>query len=90
MSKYLIPLGVFLVLVVMLGIGLTLNPREVPSPLIGKPAPQFTLTQLHEADKTLSPAQLTGKVWVLNKLKLSLWLVWLQLHLHNRPLKLLT
>ena len=71
MSKYLIPLGIFIVLVLMLGVGLTLNPREVPSPLIGKPAPQFTLAQLHEPAKTLSPADLTGKVWVLN-----VWASW--------------
>jgi cytochrome c biogenesis protein CcmG/thiol:disulfide interchange protein DsbE len=71
MRKYLIPLGIFLALVVMLGVGLTLNPREVPSPLIGKPAPQFKLAQLHEPGKTLGPADLTGKVWVLN-----VWASW--------------
>ena len=43
MKKYLLPLGIFAILVVFLGIGLSLNPREVPSPLIDKPAPGFTL-----------------------------------------------
>ena len=42
-KKLLIPLAVFVVLVGFLFVGLWLNPREVPSPLIGKPAPQFTL-----------------------------------------------
>ena len=36
MKRYLIPLGIFLVLAVFLGVGLKLNPREVPSPLVGK------------------------------------------------------
>ena len=50
----------------LLGFGLTLNPREVPSPLIGKPAPQFELPQLHQPDKTFSPKTVQGEVWVLN------------------------
>ena len=48
MNRYLIPLVLFVVLVAFLGIGLGLNPREVPSPLIGKPAPAFELVQLHQ------------------------------------------
>ena len=39
----LAPLGLFATVAVLLGIGLTLNPREVPSPLIGKPVPEFAL-----------------------------------------------
>ena len=42
MKRYLLPLAIFLVLVGFFAIGLNLNPREVPSPLIGKPAPAFT------------------------------------------------
>jgi len=71
MHRYLLPLGIFIVLVVFLGIGLNLNPREVPSPLIGKPAPAFTLAQLHEQGKTIAPAELRGKVWLLN-----VWASW--------------
>jgi cytochrome c biogenesis protein CcmG/thiol:disulfide interchange protein DsbE len=71
MAKYLIPLGVFLVLVVFLGIGLTRDPREVPSPLIDKPAPAFTLKQLQSPDKTLSAQDLRGQVWLLN-----VWASW--------------
>ena len=44
--RFALPLGVFLVLVALLAVGLTLNPREVPSPLIGKPAPAFELPLL--------------------------------------------
>jgi cytochrome c biogenesis protein CcmG/thiol:disulfide interchange protein DsbE len=71
MIKYLLPLGVFVLLVVLLGIGLSLNPREVPSPLIGKPAPAFRLPHLHDPQKTISSAELRGKVWVLN-----VWASW--------------
>jgi cytochrome c biogenesis protein CcmG/thiol:disulfide interchange protein DsbE len=71
MTRYLLPLGVFVALVALLAFGLTLDPREVPSPLIGKPAPQFELPQLHQADKTFSPKDLQGRVWVLN-----VWASW--------------
>ena len=46
MKKFLIPLVIFLVLVGFLAVGLGLNPREVPSPLINKPAPAFSLPVL--------------------------------------------
>src|SRR5205823_5623258 len=52
-KKLLIPLVVFVGLVGFLMVGLFRDPREIPSPLIDKPAPQFTLAQLHEPDKTL-------------------------------------
>src|SRR5262249_52457112 len=71
MTRYLLPLGVFALLVVLLGVGLSLNPREVPSPLIGKPARAFQLPQLHDASKTFSPQEQLGKVWVLN-----VWASW--------------
>ncbi len=71
MKRWLLPLGIFLVLVVFLGVGLTLNPREVPSPLIGKAAPPFQLPQLHDADKTFSQKEMLGKVWLLN-----VWASW--------------
>jgi len=71
MTRYLLPLGVFVLLVLLLGVGLSLNPREVPSPLIGKPAPQFQLPQLHDPGKNFSPSELRGKIWVLN-----VWASW--------------
>jgi len=41
MTRYLLPLGIFVALVALLFVGLRLDPREVPSPLIDKPAPAF-------------------------------------------------
>ncbi|MBS0436032.1 MAG: DsbE family thiol:disulfide interchange protein [Proteobacteria bacterium] len=69
--KFLIPLGLFLVLAGFLAVGLNLNPREVPSPLIGKPAPGFDLTMLDAPDQRLKRDDLLGKVWMLN-----VWASW--------------
>lgn len=66
MKRFMIPVAFFVILVVFLAIGLTLDPREVPSPLVGKPAPPFKLQQLVDADKPFSPKDMQGKVWLLN------------------------
>ncbi|MDE2310333.1 MAG: DsbE family thiol:disulfide interchange protein [Betaproteobacteria bacterium] len=71
MNRFLLPLVVFIVLVLFLGIGLNLKPREVPSPLIDKPAPAFRVPQLHEEAKTIAPEEMRGKVWLLN-----VWASW--------------
>ena len=68
--RWSIPLAIFVVLVGFLWVGLGRDPREVPSPLIGKPAPSFALPQIH-SDKPLSTAELTGKVYLLN-----VWASW--------------
>lgn len=69
--RFAIPLTVFVGLAVLLGLGLGLNPREVPSPLIGKPAPAFTLPRLDDASKTLKRDDLLGRAWMLN-----VWASW--------------
>jgi cytochrome c biogenesis protein CcmG/thiol:disulfide interchange protein DsbE len=71
MGRYLLPLGVFIVIAGFLFYGLNLNPREVPSPLVGKPAPAFQLAQLQTPDKTFTPADMAGKVWLMN-----VWASW--------------
>jgi cytochrome c biogenesis protein CcmG/thiol:disulfide interchange protein DsbE len=71
MTRFAIPLAVFIVLVAFLAIGLSRDPREVPSPLINKPAPAFQLPQLKEPTKTFSAAEMRGKVWLLN-----VWASW--------------
>jgi cytochrome c biogenesis protein CcmG/thiol:disulfide interchange protein DsbE len=69
--KYLLPLALFAALLAFLGVGLSLNPREVPSPLIGKPAPAFALPRLDNTAQTVSREDLLGKVWMLN-----VWASW--------------
>jgi cytochrome c biogenesis protein CcmG/thiol:disulfide interchange protein DsbE len=69
--RFLIPLGLFAVLAGFLAVGLKLDPREVPSPLIGKPAPAFTLPLLADANQTFKRDDMLGKVWMLN-----VWASW--------------
>ena len=66
MNRFLWPLIGFAVLVVLLAVGLNLNPSEVPSPLIGKPAPMFSLTKVDAPEQSFSPKDMLGKVWLLN------------------------
>jgi cytochrome c biogenesis protein CcmG/thiol:disulfide interchange protein DsbE len=69
--RFLIPLGIFLGICGFLAVGLKLDPREVPSPLINKPAPAFALTRLDDPAKKVSRDDLLGKVWMLN-----VWASW--------------
>lgn len=71
MKRFLIPMGLFVLLVGFLAVGLRLDPREVPSPLVGKAAPQFELPQLANPDVKFSPRDMQGKVWLLN-----VWASW--------------
>lgn len=66
MNRFFLPLTIFAVMVGFLAVGLTLNPREIPSPLVGRAAPSFTLPQLHDQEKVFSPADMKGQVWLLN------------------------
>jgi len=67
----LVPIALFGAIVAFLAVGLGLNPREVPSPLIGKPVPAFVLPRLDDASQTLGREDLLGKVWMLN-----VWASW--------------
>lgn len=69
--KRLLPLCVFVVLAGFLAAGLRLDPRHIPSPLVGRPAPHFELTQLHDPGQTFAPGDLLGQVWLLN-----VWASW--------------
>ena len=71
MLRYLIPLGVFVALVILLAVGLGLDPKLVPSPLIDKPIPDFTLPEVRAPEKMLSSADLRGKVSLFN-----VWASW--------------
>ena len=69
--KFILPLLLFVGLALILAAGLNRDPKEVPSPLIGKPAPAFTLARLDDATQTIKRDDLLGKVWVLN-----VWASW--------------
>ena len=68
---FLVPLAALIALAVVLALGLNRDPRKVPSPLIGKPAPAFSLTRLDDPGKTITRDVLHGKVWMLN-----VWASW--------------
>ena len=69
--KFAIPLVLFFALVAFFAVGLMRDPREVPSPFIGKPAPGFKLETLHQPEKAFTPDEMKGKVWLLN-----VWASW--------------
>jgi cytochrome c biogenesis protein CcmG/thiol:disulfide interchange protein DsbE len=69
--RFLLPLGIFILMVGLLGYGLRLDPKKVPSPLIDKPAPAFSLPRLHVPQQVTSNKDLLGEVWVLN-----VWASW--------------
>jgi cytochrome c biogenesis protein CcmG/thiol:disulfide interchange protein DsbE len=71
MARFLLPLSLFIVLAAFLAVGLKLNPREVPSPLIDKPAPAFRVPQLHADGQSIGPEDLKGQVWLFN-----VWASW--------------
>lgn len=71
MWKYLAPLAGFLVLAVAFYFGLHRNPSVIPSPLIGKPAPEFSLPELRDPARQVSTADYRGQMFLLN-----VWATW--------------
>ncbi len=69
--RYLLPLAVFLLLAAFLWRGLALNPHDVPSPLVNKPAPQFDLPLLADPNVHVKRDDMLGQVWLLN-----VWASW--------------
>jgi len=69
--RYLVPLAVFVGLAALLYKGLGMNPREIPSPLIGKPVPEFSLPRLADPDRLITNKDLLGKVSLVN-----VWATW--------------
>lgn len=69
--RFMVPLGIFAVLVALLFRGLSLDPKLVPSPLVGKPMPAFSLTRLDDVNTTISDTDIRGEVFVLN-----IWATW--------------
>jgi cytochrome c biogenesis protein CcmG/thiol:disulfide interchange protein DsbE len=62
----LLPLSVFLLIAVLLGMGLFMDPKLVPSPLIGKPVPEFSLQPVQGRKPGLARQDLMGKVSMVN------------------------
>ncbi|HYG82956.1 MAG TPA: DsbE family thiol:disulfide interchange protein [Pyrinomonadaceae bacterium] len=71
MTKFLLPLILFLALAVFLFIGLGRDPNEIPSPLLDKPAPAFNLPQLADPQRSFKSEEMRGRVWLLN-----VWASW--------------
>lgn len=71
MNKFFIPIIAFVLVGVLLWKGLSLDPRHIPSPLIGKPISDFSLTQVNHPDKISTPKDFYGRVYLLN-----VWASW--------------
>ena len=63
---YLLPPGVFLVLAVYFAVGLTKDPRRLPSVLINTPVPEFDLVAIKGRDRGFSSKDLRGEVSLVN------------------------
>ena len=83
MNRFIIPGLIFIGLIALLAIGLKLDPRHVPSPLIGQPLPAFNLNSLYEPDRTISETSFLGKPRLLN-----VWASWCSACVTEHPLLL--
>lgn len=68
---FLLPLLLFVLLVGLFLRGMQIDPHELPSQIIGREVPSFSLPSLHDANVTVTPATLTGKPYLLN-----VWATW--------------
>jgi cytochrome c biogenesis protein CcmG, thiol:disulfide interchange protein DsbE len=68
MNRFVVPLGVFVLLAVVLAIGIRHSPEKgtIPSPLIGKPAPEFQLPVLTDSSRMFHSSELRGRWYVFN------------------------
>ena len=83
MTKFLLPLILFLALVVFLFVGLSRDPNEIPSPLLDKPAPAFNLPQLADPQRSFKSEEMRGRVWLLN-----VWASWCEACRDEHPVLL--
>ena len=68
MNRFVLPLGIFALLAIVLAIGIKHSPEKgtIPSPLIGKAAPDFTLPVLTDTNRTFRSIDLKGRWYVFN------------------------
>lgn len=69
--RFAIPIIVFLLLVVIFSFGLFNDPRELPSPFLGEPAPAFEVESLTEPGRRVGSADYAGKMALVN-----VWATW--------------
>ncbi|MEE9142196.1 MAG: redoxin family protein, partial [Gammaproteobacteria bacterium] len=69
--RYLLPFLIFTALILLFVVGLSRDPTEVPSPLIGKPAPRFVLPRLDNPDEFVDQETFAGQVTLVN-----VWATW--------------
>lgn len=69
--RFLLPLFAFIALVGVLWVGLSLDPRALPSPLVGRDAPQFDLPELRNPELRFASEDMLGKPALLN-----VWASW--------------
>ncbi len=80
---HLLPLAIVIGLTVLLGFGLSLDPREVPSPLVGQTMPAFSLPRLEGQAAVLTDQDLAGRPLLVN-----VWASWCAACLAEHPLLL--
>ena len=71
MARYLLPIVLVAILIPIFVIGLGRNPNELPSPFIGKPAPQFELPTLKDPSRTIGTADFADRAVLVN-----VWATW--------------
>jgi cytochrome c biogenesis protein CcmG/thiol:disulfide interchange protein DsbE len=80
-KKYIAPLVLFIFLGLLLAYGLNLDPRKIPSPLIGKSLPAFSLATVADPARSVSRDELKGRVYLLN-----VWASWCAACRQEHPL----
>jgi len=70
-TRFILPLIIFILIFALLWRGLNLHPNQIPSPLIGKPAPTFSLPTLFDAKKVTTNKDFFGHVTLMN-----VWATW--------------
>lgn len=78
--KLFIPLTIFVVMAGLLYLGLSLDPNELPSVLVGKPVPEFSLPSLEDPEQNITPETMKGKAYLLN-----VWATWCPSCKHEHP-----